>query len=259
MWNGGWIDSVSLDNVRDLGGMPTQDGRQIRGNRLLRAGALSGAGEEDIAILREHQVRTIVDLRGDEEISRSPDPVIEGIRYIKNPILPSRTLGITHEEDMMQTAKKTYHSHEHMMDVYGMLVQNERALSRYKQFFGYVLDQKEGAILWHCTAGKDRTGTAAVLLQMALGVPQDIVMQDYLYTNVCLKKTYDEIMAQVLIQTDNEDVIRSASDMMLAKEEFLQTFLTGMLLAEGSIDAFLEKRLGLDEKTREQLQDMYLE
>ncbi len=106
MWNGGWLSSLTLNNVRDLGGMPAQDGRRIRKNRLIRAGALTGATEEDISVLKEHDVRTIIDLRSDEEIAGSPDPVIAGIRYIKSPLLPSRSLGITHEEEMLISAKK---------------------------------------------------------------------------------------------------------------------------------------------------------
>ncbi len=259
-WNGGWIQFDSLINVRDLGGMPTQDGRHIKPHRLIRAGMLSEGSAEDLKMLvNEYELKTVVDLRGDEEISGSPDPVLEGVRYIKNPILGSREIGITHEEDIGTTAKKMPEGFEHMCHVYELFVRNDRAISHLKQFFGYVLEQKEGAILWHCTAGKDRTGTAAALLQMALGVPQDLIMQDYLYTNDCSKKVVDEIMAQILIQTDDERTINSAREMMLAREEYLQTFMTGMVLSCGSLDAFLKERLGFDEETKAYLRELYLE
>lgn len=260
MWNGGWIQTDSLMNTRDLGGMPTQDGRHIKPGRLIRAAMLSEGSAEDLKTLTDrHNLRTIVDLRGDAEISTSPDPVIEGVRYIKNPILDSQTLGISHEDDIGTVAKKMPEGYSHMVHVYEMFVHNDRALSRFKQFIGYVLQQKEGAILWHCTAGKDRTGIAAMILETALGVSQDLIMEDYLYTNVCSKAIVDMVMADILIKTDDEKVIASAREMMMAREEYIQAFITGMVLQSGSIDAFLKERLGLDEETKAQLQDMYLE
>ena len=259
-WNGGWIKLGSLVNVRDLGGMPTQDGRHIKPHRLIRAGMLSEGSAQDLhKLVDEYGLRTVVDLRGDEEISGAPDPVMEGVRYIKNPILDSRSFGITHDEDIGTAARKMPEGYEHMIRVYEVLAHNDRAISRIRQFFGYVLEQKEGAVLWHCTAGKDRTGTSAALLQMALGVPQDLIMEDYLYTNDCSKAVVDEIMAQLLIQTDDERVIESAHEMMMAREEYLQAFMTGMVMECGSMDAFIKERLGIDEETKARLQDMYLE
>jgi len=212
----------------------------------------------EMAEEKGYEVLTLV-LRGDAEISASPDPVIEGVRYIKNPILDSQTLGISHEDDIGTVAKKMPEGYSHMVHVYEMFVHNDRALSRFKQFIGYVLQQKEGAILWHCTAGKDRTGIAAMILETALGVSQDLIMEDYLYTNVCSKAIVDMVMADILIKTDDEKVIASAREMMMAREEYIQAFITGMVLQSGSIDAFLKERLGLDEETKAQLQDMYLE
>lgn len=260
MWNGGWIQADSLMNTRDLGGMPAQDGRHIKPGRLIRAAMLSEAKAKDLKTLTEkHNLKTIVDLRGDAEIGASPDPVIEGVRYIKNPILDSQTLGISHEDDVSTVAKKMPEGHDHMIHVYEILAHNDRALSHFRKFIGYVLEQKEGAILWHCTAGKDRTGIAAMILETALGVPQDLIMEDYLYTNECSKTIVDMVMADILIRTDDEKVITSAREMMMAREEYIQAFVTGMVMQSGSIDAFLKERLGLGEETKAQLQDMYLE
>ena len=260
MWDGGWLTELTLNNVRDLGGMPAEGGRRIRKGRLLRAGILAKATAEDIRILtQEHHVKTIVDLRGDEEIAQAPDPVIEGVRHHRNGLLPSRNIGVSHEEDIFHSAKKMGEGFDHMVSVYAMLVNEERAISRLRQFIGYLLEQKEGAVLWHCTAGKDRTGIASMILQTALGVPQDLIMHDYLYSNVCLKKDFDALLAEVLIRTDDENIIENARQMMLAREEYLQTFMTGMVMACGSTGEFLKERLGLDEKTKALLQDMYLE
>ena len=69
----------------------------------------------------------------------------------------------------------------------------------------------------------------------------------------------DIVMADVLLKTDDEKIITSVRDMMLAKEEYIQNFLAGVVMDYGSMEAFLEKRLGLDEETKARLQAMYLE
>ena len=260
MWHGGWIQTEGLVNARDLGGMPAAGGKTIRHHKILRSGMLALASEADIdCLIREHALSTVIDLRGDIEIAGAPDPVIEGVRYIKNPILDSEQLGISHEEDLITAAGKMPSGHDHMVRVYGLLVNEERAIGHFRQYLRYYLEPEDGAILCHCTAGKDRTCIGIALLLMALGVPQEIIMQDYMYTNDFSKEAMDDIMADVLIKTDDEATIQSARDMMLAKEEYIGTFMAGMVLACGSAEAFLEKRLGLDEETKAQLQAMYLE
>ena len=260
MWDGGYIQTERLYNARDLGGMPTADGRTVRYGKLLRSAMLAQATESDIeCLVKEHALTTIVDLRGEEEISVSPDPVIDGVRYIKNPIFPSGKLGISHEEDLHTMAGKLDSGHEQMVRVYGMLVREERAHNHFKQYIRHVLEQEDGAILCHCTAGKDRTGIAMALIEMALGVEQDVIIQDYLYTNEFSKQAMHHVMADLLLRTDDEQIITSVRDLMLAKEEYIQTFLAGMVMECGSTDAFLKERLDLDEKTKAQLRSMYLE
>lgn len=260
MWDGGWIRTERLNNARDLGGMPAAGGKTIRRGKLLRSGLLAEATEADLdCLVRDHALSTIVDLRGDEEIANVPDPVIKGVRYIKHPVLPSRQLGITREADFIDSAGQMSSGHDHMCHVYGKLIDEDQAIDRFRQFLKYVLEQKEGAILCHCTAGKDRTGIAVAIIQMGLGVPRDLILQDYLYTNICSQRAMDAVMAQTLLRTDDENTIGCIQDMMLAKEEYLNTFLAGMVAACGSTEAFLQERLGLDEETKARLQAMYLE
>ena len=260
MWNGGWIKTEGLLNARDLGGMPAADGRTIRPGKLLRSGMLAQATEADIdCLVKEHALTTVVDLRGEAEIAASPDPVIEGVRYVKDPILPSKQLGVSHEEELITIAGKITGGHEQMVHVYGMMMREDRAINHFRQYIQLVLEQGDGAILCHCTAGKDRTGISIALVQMALGVPQDVIMQDYLYTNECSQKAMDIVMADVLLKTDDEKILTSVRDMMLAKEDYIQTFLAGVVMEYGSMEAFLEERLDLDEKTKAQMQAMYLE
>ena len=260
MWNGGWIQTENPVNARDLGGMPAADGRTIRPCRLLRSASLTMATENDMRkLVEEHDLRMIVDLRGPEEASYSPDPIFESVRYIGNPILESRKLGITHEEDILTAARRVNQGHDHMIEVYRKMITDDRALSHFRQAINYALEQREGALVYHCTAGKDRTGLTMALIQMALGVPQDLIIEDYLYSNTCLKKSYDAIMAEVLIKTNDETAIANAHAMCIADQEYIDTALTAMILDCGDYKTFLKERLGLDEAAKEKLKDMYLE
>ena len=94
------IELEGLVNTRDLGGFETVDGRKIRPGRLIRSGELYDATSEDIKKLtQQYHLKTIVDFRTETERAGRPDPDIEGVRYIFNPILNEETMGITREKE----------------------------------------------------------------------------------------------------------------------------------------------------------------
>ena len=92
-----------------------------------------------------------------------------------------------------------------------------------------------------------------------LAIESDLTANVYEKFNDFKLTISDVIARERMIKTDDEKVIASAREMMMAREEYIQAFITGMVLQSGSIDAFLKERLGLDEETKAQLQDMYLE
>lgn len=169
------IPLKKLINTRDLGGLTVRDGRTIRPKRLLRSGALFEAAPEDCEVLlRDYHLKVIIDFRTSAERAGSPDPELPGVENFHLPVYDS--VGFTREdgsdENLSGLAMRlTGHAaggDGWMTGLYRGFVTD--GAPKYRQFFELLLKQREGAVLWHCTAGKDRAGTAAILLLRALGV-----------------------------------------------------------------------------------------
>ena len=147
-------------NFRDLGGFLNRDGRMVAWNRLYRADGLSALSERDEALLRKLNIRTIVDLRGTSEQKAMPDQVPEGVRYCACPMM---------EEDPAapdQAARSFAMSLK--VGYLKMIQENPDRVGRAANAVMEGLEQ--GAVVFHCTAGKDRTGVLAAVLLLLLNV-----------------------------------------------------------------------------------------
>ena len=160
-----------IQNMRDLGGIRTADGRRIRPGMLVRSAHLAKAEEADL-----RGISAVMDLRTPGESREAPDRTC-GREYIPLPIFDDVQAGI---------------SHEHGAEDWGipdMAVLYGRLVTECAEAFGRALrtvmehDFAGGAILWHCTEGKDRCGLTAALILEALGVDRETILADYLKTN----------------------------------------------------------------------------
>ena len=163
-------------NVRDLGGYPTEDGRRTRWRTLYRADSLHRLSPESQLALVASGVRTVVDLRRDDEVEESPNPFAssDDVRYVRISLQdePLDALGgIASLKELYQSILEGRQSQ--IVDVFRALV-------------------APGALpaVFHCTAGKDRTGIVAALLLGAVGVPEAHVVSDYVLSVDCLGDTF---------------------------------------------------------------------
>jgi len=176
------LNFEGISNFRDLGGYPTADGRTVKWGKLYRSGNLATASRADLAGLAALQLANLIDFRSGaektEEPNRLPDPASfalveipvldEGNRNLFNEIstrIEEGTLGDFDPDLTMIQANRQF---------------ADEFTPQFRQFVDTVLEADGAPVLWHCTAGKDRTGFAAAVLLRILGVPQDIIMQDYL-------------------------------------------------------------------------------
>ena len=174
----GHVTLEGAPNTRDLGGLRTRDGRMVRPHRLLRSGALHEMTRDDAELLCTwHQVRRVVlsasELTGASE-GQGPSALdkLKAIReYLSRP-------------------------YETMEGLYATALLGDQGLRSYGELLELLLDAPEGATLWHCTEGKDRAGLATVLVEHALGVPEQDIMRDYLATNLFVR-TWAEKMLDI--------------------------------------------------------------
>ena len=189
---------------------------------------------------------------------------MEGVRFVNDPVLDTAALGVTREGGLLGALKALRALKKNpagvMEDVYERLILDEKSQRGYARFFDDVLaaGANEGAVLWHCTVGKDRAGLAAALLLHALGVPRDVVMADYLATNRHVashaQDVADALAAHGLAGKFDEGIRVLNS----AEPRFLEAAFSAAERAFGSLDDYLRDALCVTDEKRAALRDRYL-
>lgn len=262
----GHIDCKGLPNTRDLGGMPTADGRHIREGRLIRSGALHHATNEDLRILEDaHGLVRVVDLRTDLERTHDPDPKDRlriGTVFYDLPVFEAQALGITHESDVLGDirlfAEYNDGPHKAVEAIYPQAVLGDDGVRAYGDFLRLLLAAEEGATLWHCTEGKDRAGLAAVLVELALGVPEAYVRADYLATNLFVRTRAERALDALAHHRIAREVDADVDALFYAYPAYLDAAWEAVEKRFGSWDRYMDEALEFGEADREQLRNLYL-
>ena len=238
------IDLQGVSNLRDLGGYRTEDGSRVRHGLMFRGPALATLTTADIAKLSAFRIATVCDFRGVDEAARAPDRLM-GPRAVHLPIEPSVGAGL---RDILATKEATGEA------LYAILERAyvDYALSSTRQYaalFGVML---EGGtpVLFHCAAGKDRTGFAAALVLTALGVPWADVVADFEATNRLWRR-------ETVASSDLPDSVRE--QLMRANPALLRAAFAAIDREYGSFDAYLDRALGVDQDARARFCDSLLE
>lgn len=263
-------------NTRDLGGYQTKDGRTIRYGRLIRTDCLSHITDKDIRYLTNVlHARYEVDMRGYDEIQRKPDRTIPGVTFLHMPIQEELNKGYemnphtnfdVEDKDIKGTIDYLFrmdkngdmsHSFE---KVYRDMLKPFGA-KHYEEFLRLCMKNKEGTILFHCADGKDRSGLAAAILLLTLGVDRETVIQDYLRTNenTKTKAEYREHYLRDICHIRDEIVISSIKMVAGVRRNWLEAAFDEMEKQAGSIDDFILEKLHFTKEDQKELQDNYLE
>jgi protein-tyrosine phosphatase len=251
-------------NIRDLGGIPAADGRKIATGRLLRGDHLNWIDAEDAQRLGGI-VRHVVDLRRPSETARQPDVIIPRVFYHRVPILPdegSKPAGQKQRAPGMLLVEQVQAMD---LDVVGFQAEryrraalNDEVTAQIRQVLAIILENETGAVLWHCTAGKDRTGMIAAIVLLALGVEMSVVLADYLASNAVLAERIKSIVDFSRQATDDSQVLAQIALLCQVQQVYFETAVAAVSEAYGSVDAYLTKALGLDGAARARLRERYL-
>lgn len=173
-------------NVRELGGYPVKGGGQTAYHRFLRADDLSTLTDNDIAFLAAYGVSLVMDLRSDDEAQKAPDRLdgAEGIAYVRIPFL-GRDLS-----DAMQVSEADIALG--LGALYTGMIENKALV---KEIFEAIEKAPDGCVLFHCTAGKDRTGVLAMLLMSLAGADKQDCITSYeqSYINLTRKAEFAQM------------------------------------------------------------------
>lgn len=233
-------------NFRDLGGYPGADSRTVRWQRLFRSDHLSSLSAADHAALAALGLTRVFDFRGASERSAAAYeiPGVEQRALTIEPTVVQRVHDLLTSGQRIDTLTMT----GLMQELYRNLVVEQS--HRYAEFFELLLDT-EGAVAFHCTAGKDRTGVAAALLLLSLGVPRAEVMHDYLLSN--------DVYRRPPPPEDSPVPPAALAVLWGVQASFLEAALQTIEERHGNVEQYLRERLGLSAAARARLHERYLE
>ena len=253
------LDFAGGTNFRELGGYEADEGKHVKWGQIWRGiPTCKLTGEADRAKLDALGLRLILDLRSTEEARREPDYVPDGARLVQ-------ICGLCAEDGheiafapgdidrLMASAPEGYDVPRVM---YRRMLTGNKA---FKELFR-ALEAGETPILFHCSAGKDRTGVAAMLILLALGASDETICADYAQTNVCRRAEIEAVMQEHADEIAADPSCRNHYYRMAGVEPELAPFVLDTIRSQfGSAENYLEKEYGLTPARLMRLRRMYLE
>lgn len=210
-------------NIRDLGGYPAEAG-ETRWRRILRADGLHRVDPEGMAALVAEGVTTVIDLRHPGELETHPNPFSAhpDVRY--------------HNVSLFEAlAPLAEPGRDVLLDMYKLALDTRRAAIA--EVLSIIAEAPSGAVLFHCTAGKDRTGIVSALLLAIAGVEATLIVEDYALTGEMIAPMVEEIIANAVARGADPEQFRP---LLAADPATMAATIAHIETTYGSAHAYLE-------------------
>lgn len=243
-------------NFRDLGGIKTADGKFIKPNILLRSAHLSNINKKDIELLKEkYNLKKVVDLRSAAEKEKHPNIILDDVEYIDIPYFNEETMALTSGmgSDVLSAIKKAQSREEllgyipDLTKVYPLIITNEYSLTQLSECIRLIINNREGAVLFHCTAGKDRTGVTAAIILSILGVRYPDILVDYMKTNRVSMKNADKYSKMASLVFRDKRLAEKTKTVFSADKAFLDSVFDAINEKFGSFEKFVSDGLKISD------------
>ncbi|MEU6210333.1 tyrosine-protein phosphatase [Streptomyces sp. NPDC047023] len=252
---------TGVRNFRDVGGLPTSDGRRVMPGRLFRSGHLAHATETDAEFLASLGLHTVFDFRnGADHALEGPDVELPGVRNVNIPLSDPADgrefWRLVREGDLAQlrellgdgkAAARMAHSYRGI--VRDRTAEHGRVLR--------ALAEDSVPALLHCAAGKDRAGLSVAVTLLALGVGREAILADYLESNAPHRR-YRVHRSSASAEARSPEVMELLAPLFDARAEYLLAAFDTIDTTWGGVDRYLAEGLGLDAATLGRLRDRLL-
>ena len=229
-------------NFRDLGGYKSADDKMVKWGKVFRSDEMGYLTPTDLDYLNNIPLLTVIDFRSKDEIEESHDLMPASVvNTYELTIDPGNHSGLG---DIGKLSAAN--GEEFMKEINRSMVTEPAIIDRYKTFFALLQDEKQIPLLFHCSAGKDRTGLGAALFLVSLGVDENIIFEDYLLSNQQLENKYKSI-------TDRLPQLKSLFEV---RPQYLRAAFDRIKEDNGSVEIFLRDVLSVD---IELMKRLYLE
>ena len=256
------LDLQTGINFRELGGYQTKDNRRVKYRKAVRSAKLSTLDHLDLAYLQNYGILIDVDFRSDDELAKEPDKLPEGTQYRHLPVFDydetkSSKTPQQLDDELRENPDMGY---TEMLRVYRNMVTQKTSQRAYREFFANLLANSDDnqVLLFHCTAGKDRTGMGAFFLLSALGVPEATIEADYMLTNQTYKAKIDAILADAKAGGATDSMLRSIRYLSSVDIAFIREAEAEIAKTSGTTDQYLKDVLDLSKQDLQDLKQIYL-
>lgn len=249
----------TVSNLRTLAGLKSADGKSVKNDILFRSAALGKASDKDLVILRDKlKIKKTIDLRTNAEKDKAPDRTVEGIEYIYLPISRKTLPGISREitpEDKYSISSDMIPD---MTEMYERIIKDSECQVNFGIVLKTIMSQRDGAILWHCTAGKDRCGMVTLFILSMLEISKEDIMRDYMLTNF---SSFDAVKYFILILLLKRDLklAKKIYKAYIVKRSYLQSAIDTMDRDFGGIKNYIINQLGISNDAIEEFKSYCLE
>ena len=263
------IEIPHVTNFRDIGGYSVKGGKTIKYGQFYRCASFSRIDESDIKILKELNLKIIVDLRSKGERESEPDIIpsdceyynYSGIVTMDNPNDMANQFGgnMDMKDILMNILQKNIempNPMDYLKECYTTMAEHSQS---FKALFDLIKQNPDKPIAFHCTAGKDRTGVAAALIMLCLGASEETVMEDYLLSNMYRKVENDSVIESLKKYTSAEEFLAIVRSMLEVNAELLNAYFDKVKELYETWDNYFEKALGISSEDRKNLKELYLE
>ena len=254
-----------LANFRDVGGHPAAGGMRVRTGLVYRSTVLAGLTARDAARLAALGIRSVYDLRTDDERARKPEAgdLPGGIRYIAADVAgaagaesPMWYLSRVDEPGVVREALGDGQAEAMFRTKFRRFVTSESAHTAYRALFAGLADAARLPAIVHCATGKDRTGWAAAALLTLLGVPAEVVERDFLASTEALAPLMAPFVDRYV---DAGGDAADLTPLLGVLPSYLESGLDEVRRSYGSMAGYFEDGLGIDVAMQERLRSLLLE
>lgn len=259
------VELAELDNFRDMGGYAVGD-KYIKWGMLYRSAVPYNLSTEAISFIEKLNIATLFDFRSKSEVDKEPDVTfshceyknysgITGLEDVANLDMASMIKDIINNKEVQNKFK------EFLIGSYSEMAINPVA---FKQYFQELLQntkkaEKARPILFHCTAGKDRTGVCGALTMLALGASLETVYEDYLLSAQYIPQKILALLDTLKTYNLDKEVFTIFADLLTVKKDYLDAFFVTLNKKWGNLDNFFVYALKISKEDRDMLQKTYLE
>ncbi|MFD3804711.1 tyrosine-protein phosphatase [Streptomyces sp. NPDC058619] len=249
--------STTVANLRDLGGTPLSGGRTVRPGLLLRSGQLDRLDLGADPAVAALGLRTVIDFRTDAERADHPDRLPAGARLLVGDVLADKVNSgrMPAAAQLKDLLSDPVVAEEHLGggkaqalfgDVYRSFVHSGSAQAAYRMLLTEAADPASGPLLFHCTAGKDRTGWGATVILSLLGADDDTLMAEYLSVNPAVKRAFAPMIEGFTAAGGDPDI---ALALIGVFPSYLEAALDEVATRYGSVEKYAREGLGVPDET----------